>query len=105
MHAQQHTKDLLTAMLRLEQVDVPEAQRTGPTMQHLRAAAPHMNEREFKVTMDNLRRRKLRIVNTIEVQHSCKPVAVFGLWHGDAPKTHQKWQSEHDVFAKGVQAV
>lgn len=88
MHPQAHHKDLLKMLTQLEPCDVPDAERTGPTARDLQEALPRMSAREFKVTMANLRRRgNVRIVTRTPVPYCNKPVAVYGLYVGDQPKT------------------
>lgn len=92
---------MVAALMRLEQVGVPDEQKTTPTMQDLREALPNMNDREFQTTMKNLRRRgKVRMATTITVPYCTRKVAVYGLWVGDLPKTIEQhgeslalWQS------------
>lgn len=88
MHPQAHNKALLAALVRLEPVDVPDDERTFPTMRDLREALPSMNDREFQTTIKNLRRReKVRIANRVAVPYCARPVAVYGLYVEDLPKT------------------
>lgn len=88
MHPQAHNKALLAALVRLEQVGVPDDERTFPTMRDLREALLSMNPREFKTTLGNLRRRmKVREVTKTKVPYCSRPVAVYGLWVGDLPTT------------------
>jgi hypothetical protein len=88
MHPQAHNKALLAALVRLEQVGLPDDERTFPTMRDLQEALPSMNDREFSMTLKNLRRRdKVRIANRVTVPYCARAVAVYGLWVGDVPKT------------------
>ena len=90
----EHATELLKAVARLEQRGVPDGKRTGPIMVELKAALPSMNEREFKVTMTNLRRRRtVRICNEIKMPHASRPVAVYALQNDDAPKTMREWRA------------
>lgn len=102
MHAQDHHLAILAAIVALEQTDVPEAERTRPTMQdlreHLGKQVPRINEREFIATMKNVRRRSLRIVTRVKVDYCCKPVAVYGLRTTDAPKNLKKWQGAMSLW-------
>lgn len=101
MHPQAHNKALIAALVRLEPCDVPDAERTSPTMRDLREALPSMNNREFQTTFKNLRRRKkIRDTNMVAVPYCARKVAVYGLWVGDLPKTTEQhreslalWQS------------
>lgn len=94
MHPQAHNKAMIAALLRLEQVDVPDAKKTSPTMQDLREALPNMNDREFQTTIKNLRRRgKVRMATTITVPYCTRKVAVYGLWVGDVP-TNKKQHAQ-----------
>lgn len=101
MHPQAHNKAMIAALVRLEQVGVPDEERTFPTMRDLREALPTMNEREFMTTFKNLsRRKKIRHANKVEVPYCSRKVAVLGLWVGDLPKTAEQhseslalWQS------------
>ena len=88
MHPKAHNIALLAALLQLEQCGLPDDKRTGPTMRDLKEALPSMNNREFKTTMKNLRRReKVRVATRVCVPYCARPVAVYGLWMGDVPKT------------------
>jgi hypothetical protein len=100
MHPQAHNKALIAALVRLEQVGVPDDERTGPTMNDLRKALSTMNDREFQTTFKNLRRRhKVRITNRVTVPYSARPVAVYGLWVGDVPKTIEQHQESLALWA------
>ena len=66
----------------------------------MQEALPRMNAREFKVTMANLRRRgKVRIVTRTPVDYCNKPVAVYGLYVGDLPKTTQQHSESLALWA------
>lgn len=108
MHPREHYMAILDAVTRLEQVGVPDEERTTPTRQDLKLALPTMNEREFNMTMGNLtrrgRRNPIRVCNTISVPYACKPVAVFALYNRDAPRTMPKWCAAVSVWSKPVEA-
>lgn len=100
MHPQAHNKALIAALVRLEQVGVPNDERTAPTMKDLRKALPSMNDREFHTTFSNLvRREKMRKTNFINVPYCTRPVAVYGLWVGDLPKTIEQHQQSLALWA------
>jgi hypothetical protein len=100
MHPQAHNKALIAALVRLEQVGVPDEEKTKPTMQDLREALPNMNDREFQITMKNLRRRgKVRMATTIAVPYCTRKVAVYDLWVGDVPKTAEQHQESLALWA------
>ena len=80
MHSQAHNKLLMAALVRLQQCDVPDAERTSPTMRDLRQALLSMNDREFQTTFKNMRRReKIRGINTVTVPYCTRKVAVYGI--------------------------
>jgi hypothetical protein len=100
MHPQAHNIALIATLVQLEQVGVPDDERTGPTMNDLRKALPSMNDREFATTIKNLRRRgKVRMSNTINVPYCSRPVAVYGLWVGDLPKTIEQHRESLALWA------
>lgn len=91
MHPQAHNKAMIAALVRLEQVGVPDEEKTFPTMRDLREALPTMNDREFHTTIKNLRRRgKVRDVNLVQVPYCTRKVMVYGLWVGDLPTTAEQ---------------
>ena len=80
MQPQAHNKLLMAALVRLQQCDVPDSERTSPTMRDLRESLPSMNDREFETTFKNLcRREKIRGINTVTVPYCTRKVAVYGL--------------------------
>jgi hypothetical protein len=108
MHAQDHHVAILAAVVALEQTDLPEDQRTRPTMRdlsmHLNTRVPRINDREMQSTMKNLRRRgTLRIVTKIKVDYCSKPVGVYGLPVMDVPKSLVKWRGAMSLWTGVVQ--
>jgi hypothetical protein len=100
MHPQDHHIALIAALVQLEQVAVPDSERTSPTIYDLRKALPSMNDREFETTFKNLRRRnKVRDVNSVRVPQCPRKVKVYGLWVGDLPKTIEQHQESLALWA------
>lgn len=105
MHPKDAHMAVLAVVTELEKLDLaptPE-QRTQPTKRHIAEKLPRMSARELEVTLKNLSRKDrsapVKIVTRIKVNYCCKPVAVYGLYTADLPKTMTQWHASMSLWA------